>query len=112
MSPKGYRKVKKAQEHYAGTYERSSDVNEKPSYNLDETAIWYNTEEAENWIIGPIYYLGTSKGYIYTENKTLTDEKNVWRYYDGEWKTAGTNDIIANCTSILPGMYRGHSLIA
>ena len=90
--------------HYAGTYERSSDVNEKPSYKLDEKAIWYNTV---NWIIGGIGSLGNSNGYIFTNTKfrALTDEKNVWNYYDDEWKTAETNDIIASCTSILPGMY-------
>ena len=84
----------------AGTYERSTDVNGKPSYKKDDDAIWYDRED--RWVIGSIKYLGSTTGDIKAKDdfEGLTDENNVWKYYDGnEWKPAGTNDITVECTS-------------
>ena len=78
----------------AGRYERSSDINKKPSYKMGDVAIWYN--ELDSWMIGSTDNLGSKYGFIYAVDdfRGLKDDKNVWKYCSGhEWKTAGTNDI-------------------
>ena len=84
-----------------GSFKRSSDVNEKPSYMGDKQhlpyAIWY-AEEA--WWIGSIANLGEPIGVIYTKDNFdgLDFENIVWNYWNGnEWKTAGTYDISFEC---------------
>ena len=84
----------------AGRYERSFDVNGKPSYKKDNYAIWYNIFGF--WKIGPIEKLGSHTAYISAKDKFggLTDGNNVWKYtYAKKWKTAGTYDITVECTS-------------
>ena len=87
----------------AGVYfEMSSNVNGKPSYSMGEYAIWYNSE-FNAWLFGSIDDIGSTITGIYAFDDFggLTDEKNVWRYWNGdEWKIASTNDIIVtSCTS-------------
>ena len=86
----------------AGTYERSTDVNGKPSYMKDDDAIWYDRKD--HWVIGSVKNLGDSVGGIKAKDdfEGLTDENNVWNYADDEWKPAGTNDITVECTSGTP----------
>ena len=81
----------------AGLYERASDVNGKPSYRMGNLAIWYYPNY-NKWIIGHFDKLGIGSGHIYARNNFtgLTDEKNIWMYFDRtKWKAAETNDIIA-----------------
>ena len=75
--------VNAVQGYKAGNYARSSYVNGKPSFKMGEQAIWYNTEYNE-WLIGSIDYLGQKIGQIYTKNEFggLTNEQNVWKYFD------------------------------
>ena len=88
-----------------GSFNRSSDVNEKPSYmgTYQQGAIWY-AEEA--WWVGSIDNLGKAIGVIYTKDDfDRLDFKNiVWNYWNGnEWKTAGTYDVSFECK---PGEFR------
>ena len=53
--------VKDFQDGLAGRYERSNDVNGKPSYKIGERAIWYN-KEINNWIIGYFDSIGSDVG--------------------------------------------------
>ena len=89
--------AKVTQGHLAGVYfEISSNVNGKPSYSMGAFAIWYNNE-FDAWLFGSIDKIGSSIAGIaaYDDFGGLTDEKNVWFYWNGsEWKIAGTNDII------------------
>ena len=93
--------AKEVEGFFAGRYERSSVVNGKPSYKMDDVAaIWYSTETTD-WIIGKIDDLGSDYGGIAVKNifVGLTDEKNAWEYVaGGEWKKAGKNDIIVKCS--------------
>ena len=92
--------IKEKQGPRSGIYKRSSDVNGEPTYRNDDKAIWYN--KLGSWMIGDLKRLGSIKGGIYAKNNFggLTDEKNIWKYWmDNGWKTAGTNDIIIECTS-------------
>ena len=92
-----------------GSFKRSADVNEKPSYMGEapiylfygiihqQGAIWY-AEEA--WWIGSIANLGKATGVMYTKDDfDRLDFKNiVWNYWNGnEWKTAGTYDVSFEC---------------
>ena len=85
-----------------GSFKRSSDVNEKPSYMGEYQqhlpyAIWY-AEEA--WWIGLVANLGKSIGVIYTKDDfdRLDFENIVWNYWSGsEWKTAGKDAVFFEC---------------
>ena len=90
--------IKEEQGSRAGRYERSSDVNGKPSYRNDDNAIWHYGEN--KWMIGSIDNLGSTTGGIYAVDNLggLTDEKNEWKYWDNGWKT-GKNDITVECIS-------------
>ena len=90
----------------AGIYQRSSDVNGKPSYIMGRQAIWYHPD-SNHWSVGNINDLGSKCSGIFTKNDFggLTDERNVWYYLNGTWKTAETNDIIIKGVAALAGMY-------
>ena len=82
-----------------GSFKRSSDVNEKPSYmgKYQQGAIWY-AEEA--WWVGPIANLGKADGVIYTKDDfdRLDFENIIWNYWNGnEWKTAEKDDVFFEC---------------
>ena len=94
------------QGHFAGVYfEMSSNVNGKPSYSMGDNAIWYHNE-VNAWLFGSIDHIGSTVTGIYAFDDFggLTDEKNVWVYWNGdEYKKAGTNDVIVtSCTSGTP----------
>ena len=54
----------------------------KPSYKRGDDAIWYYPEFNE-WMIGSIGSLGSSKRGVKTKNEFggLTDENNNWEYF-------------------------------
>ena len=65
---------------------------------MGEKAIWFNAQY-NHWMIG------SSKSQVaemFTENKFggLTDKRNVWKYWNNEWKTSKRNDISLQCTSM------------
>ena len=82
-----------------GRYERSSDVNDKPSYEMasGNYAIWYS--KSGSWMIGRSDNIGgrsfnTGDIFVKEDFGGLFDERNVWNYFDGnKWKTAGKYDI-------------------
>ena len=79
---------------YAGTYEKSTDVNGKPSYtSCKNYVIWY-LDIHNLWMIGPISDIG-SVGFMgaFDNFGGLTDEKNIWIYND----QTKVNDIIVEC---------------
>ena len=90
------------QGYKAGLYEISSNVNGKPSFSNGNNAIQYNNQ-LNAWLVGSNDDIGSSTAGIYAFDDLggLTDEKNVWFYWNGSvWKQAGTNDIIVtSCTS-------------
>ena len=93
--------AKEKQRSFVGIYYESSNFDGKPSYKTDDLAIWYN-KEANVWFIGKHENLGSLKGGIFAVDEFggLTDEKNVWKYWNGdEWKTAGSNEITVGCES-------------
>ena len=73
--------AKENQGSRAGKYERSSDVNGKPSYKNDDNAIWYSKEN-NNWMVGTIDDIGGINGFVYARDDFggLTDKKNLWKY--------------------------------
>ena len=103
----------KKEQSRAGTYERSSDINGKPCYKKGDDAIWYYPELNE-WMIGSISSLGSSRRGIKTKDKFggLGDDRNTWEYWNGdEWKTAGPNDITAKCTSGTSTLFFGRHVL-
>ena len=90
----------------SGLYIRSSDVNDKPSYEMasGNYAIWYN--KSGSWMIGRTDFIGASiakTGDIFVNEGGLFDERSVWHYFDeNEWKTAGKNDVTVEC---IPGTF-------
>ena len=85
---------------YAGTYKISTDVNGKPSYILDENAIWFYPDY-NLWFIGPISDIGKF-GLMgaYDEGGGLTDDKNIWWHENND----EVNDISVQCTITPQGM--------
>ena len=66
----------------AGRYEKYKEVNGRPSYKMDERAIWYHPRNL--WIIGLIEHIGNKVGCFYTMDNFggLCDSKNVWNFTD------------------------------
>ena len=82
----------------AGRYERSSDINGKPCYRMGKQAIYYYPD-SNQWKIGHIDKIGIGRCRMYAQNNFggLTDEKNVWKYFDKTQKsirTSESNDIV------------------
>ena len=61
--------VKEEHGSCAGKYERSFDVNGRPSYKKDDNAIWYIFGL---WKIGPIDKLGSHTAYISAKDRLNT----------------------------------------
>ena len=66
-------------------------------------ALWYSAP-ADNWIIGPVDYLGTSSGVIAsTGNQGISScpynvSNDAWMYYSNDgWIIADANDITIEC---------------
>ena len=57
-------------------------------------AIWYTKNQT--WMIGEVFDLGSSAGFIATKDKSdkLVDDKNEWKYgSDNGWNDAQREDI-------------------
>ena len=95
--------------HLAGTYHELSYLNGKPTYSKGYNNIWYNLT-TNQWMIGGHEVNRQLKNDSTVEEGIdskddmggVTDDKNIWHYHTGDdWKTAKTNDIIAeyHCSS-------------
>ena len=95
----------------AGRFERSDDVNGKPSYkkgescwycwNSHEYAIWYSKDINGYWMLGDFDSIGSDEGGIIAQNEFegLTDERNNWYYtFNDKWIKAEKNDIVVKCS--------------
>ena len=86
------------------TYNLSMIINGKPSWTSEFQAIWF-IPQWNQWLIGPIDSLGTTKRGI-RSSQYSKDPQNVvsWDYFDTKsgW-LSGANDILVECISI--GMY-------
>ena len=98
--------------HYAGVYERSSDLNGKPTFKMENKAIWWVQEGY--WVISTIEDFGKPSGWIYSQSQHgLTDSRNTWFHFvydNDEWTTleAGLNDFDFTCRQ-KPSKYLGQS---
>ena len=85
---------------YEGIYQESQPVNGKPSWKNEDNAIWY-LESENNWLIGPLKWIGHDAAYIHASNsfEGLTDYRNQWKYWDGSsWKVSSdSNDVTVTC---------------
>ena len=89
---------------FAGDYQISETVNERPSWKSGENAIWY-APVGNNWVIGYWKKLGENDGEFFAPNnyEGLTDNRNVWRYTPS-WMGFGwiipsdSNDVIVSCS--------------
>ena len=84
-----------------GDYEISIMPNGQTSWINGDYAIWYNSGY---WLIGNLAYIGQLDGlYIYAINDFygLTDDENVWNYWDGSGWTSPTDptDIQITCVN-------------
>ena len=85
-------------EPYQGIYEISESVNGQPSWEKGAEVIWYSPNNF--WHMGPVEYVGTTWASLYATPNSggLTDDTNVWKYYDSpEWKTSPPGDIDVKC---------------
>ena len=83
---------------FAGDYQISETVNERPSWKSGENAIWY-APVGNNWLIGYWKKLGENDGEFFAPNHYggLTDNRNVWKYTmdDSPWIIpSDSNDVI------------------
>ena len=66
-----------------GLYKISDEINGKPSWVKSNLSIWY-IPSGNNWGIGPLDRRGDDYAHIHAKNSFngLTDNRNVWKYYD------------------------------
>ena len=85
-----------------GTYEISETINGKPSWIANDQAIWWIPEFSQ-WGIGSLDSIGSGfrglTGVPIDENDLGMpyDQKYIWKYWNGYWKTPGANDIKVQC---------------
>ena len=86
-----------------GIFSKSEHFNGKPSwksslYSSLYQAIWYN--DLDQWIIGSIDDIGSTKGVLYAESETEepTANSNEWNYWDGSnWIPSSSKDVSVRC---------------
>ena len=86
---------------FTGNYQISETVNGKPSWKSGENAIWFLPLK-NNWLIGYWNKLGEDDGELYASNvyEKLTDNRNVWKYYDNTWIIpSDSSDVIISCST-------------
>ena len=87
-----------------GIYQRAGKVNGKTSWiSSSNAALWYNAEY-NDWVIGPVNYLGTSNGGITSGSQGRSScpynvPNDAWKYVDnnGGWIIADANDVSIEC---------------
>ena len=90
-----------------GIYQRAEKVNGKTSWiSSSNAAIWYNGAAflADDWMIGPVNYLGTATGGIKSTGAQGRSScpynvpNDAWEYaVDVGWIIADTNDVSIEC---------------
>ena len=88
---------------YQGMYQISDPINGKPTWILPPYAIWYNSEHGD-WLIGFLDDIGQNLCTFYASDDYggLDDSNNQWNYWhswDGNFVSAGANDVNITCTS-------------
>ena len=86
-----------SQSVYEGIYLPSKEMNSKPSFELGNKGIWYNTY-SNIWIIGDSEDRGSNVGFIHAfdDYNGLTDVRNEWKYWKDDWIPA-SKDISVRC---------------
>ena len=91
------------QSGWQGVYQRAGKVNRKTSWvSLISQALWYNAE-SDNWMIGPVDYLGDAYGVFSSTGAQGTSscpynvENDVWEYWNDGWILADANDVSIEC---------------
>ena len=93
------------QPEWQGIFQKAGKVNIKTSWisSSNNNALWYN-EVANDWIIGPVDYLGSSTGGISSaggqgrSSCPYTVSKDAWVYVgNSAWIIADANDVSVEC---------------
>ena len=86
-----------------GIYQRAGKVNGKTSWiSSSNTALWYNAA-ADDWMIGPVDYLGTTTGGILSTGDQGRSScpynvpNDAWEYWNNGWIIADANDVSIEC---------------
>ena len=88
-----------------GIYQRAGKVNGKTSWiSLNNQALWYNAP-SDDWMIGPVDYLGTDTGAIQSNGDQGISScpynvpNDAWEYWNNGWIIADANDVSIECLS-------------
>ena len=87
-----------------GIYQRAGKVNGKTSWiSLNNQALWYNAP-SDDWMIGPVDYLGTDTGSISSTGEQgrsscpYSVPNDAWEYGDNDgWIIVDANDVNIEC---------------
>ena len=88
-----------------GIYQRAGKVNGKTSWiSSSGHALWYNPA-SEDWMIGPVDYLGTSTGGISSTGNqgksscpySVPNDDDAWEYANNGWIIADANEVSIEC---------------
>ena len=89
-----------------GIYQRAEKVNGKTSWiSSSNAALWYNGAAHDDWMIGPVNYLGTATGGLIStgvqgrSSCPYNVPNDAWKYsnFDSSWIIANANDVSIEC---------------
>ena len=87
-----------------GIYQRAGKVNGKTSWiSSSNAALWYNGAAHDDWMIGPVNYIGTAIGGILStgvqgrSSCPYNVPNDAWEYWNNGWIIADANDVSIEC---------------